>query len=99
MDPILIFMTVFIILNSSTKLVRDKILNIKQMILIWGKVFFLSFLFIIPVFILINLVTGSQELVPGIIKFCIALLVVSFLSIPFAVLLNKIDPFTKNKLL
>ncbi len=96
MDPILIFMTVFIILTLSTKLVRDKTLNVKQMILIWGKVFILSSLFVIPVFILLNFSSGFEKLVHNLIRFCIALLIVSFLSVPFAVLLNKFDPLAKK---
>ncbi len=96
MDPILIFMTVFIILTLSTKLVRDKTLNVKQIILIWGKVFIFSSLFVIPVFIFINLVADSQELAPALIRFCIALLIVSFLSVLLAIVLNKFDPFAQK---
>jgi len=95
-DFLLIFTSVFTVLNISTNLVKNKQIDIKQMILLGGKLFFLSSFFVIPVFILLNFSSGLEKLIPDLIKFSIALLIVSFLSIPLAIILNKFDPLAKK---
>ncbi len=97
-DFILIFISIFTILSISTKLVRN--IKIKfhfiYIVILGGKIFFLSSLFVIPAFVLLNFSSGFEKLIPNLIKFSIALLIVSFLSIPLAIILNKFDPLAKK---
>ena len=95
-DFILIFITIFTILNISTRLTRNIKFNLVHIVILGGKIFSISYLFIIPIFILLNFNTDFEELMDNCISFFIALLVTSFLSIPIAVLLNKFDPLTKK---
>jgi len=93
---ILIFFSIFVILNISTKLTKNIKFNFVHIVILGGKIFSISSLFIIPIFIFLKFNTDFENLIDSCISFCIALLITSFLSIPIAVLLNKFDPLEKK---
>ncbi len=98
-DFIIIFVSVYVLLNISTKFVRNTRFNFIHIVILWGKIFFISSLFIIPIFILFNFHIGFEKLISSCIRFWIALMFTSLLSIPTAIILNKFDPLIKkNKL-
>ena len=90
-DFILIFVSVYVLLSMSTKFTKNIKWNLKNILIIWGKIFFVSSLFIMPMYIILNLDNSFEKFINDYIRFCIAIVFTSFISIPIATILNKAE--------
>ncbi len=95
-DFVLIFISIYVLLTTSTKFTKNIDWNFRNVLILWGKIFFVSSLFIVPAYIILNFDEGFEKLMNNCIRFCNALIFVSFLSIPVAIVLNKFAPSIKK---
>ncbi len=91
---ILIFVSVYVLLNVAIRFSKNLKLNFLNVLILWGKIFFVSFLFTLPLYIILNFHLGFERLLYGCVKFCTALFITSFLSIPIAILLDRFNTST-----